>query len=157
MSDRPSLTLRAALEREHREIDTGLEAFLGDATAVADLATAFTALRRHIYLEEEHLFPPLRAQGLMAPVLVMLKEHGELWTALDEIEGRLADGAQGPELRLALEGVLGLLAQHNAKEEPIVYGAAERALDDEEAARLNQLVETSTLPSGWVCERARRA
>jgi hypothetical protein len=30
-----------------------------------------------------------------------------------------------------------------------------RALDDEVAAGLNELVATGTLPSGWVCERAR--
>lgn len=64
-NDLDSPTLRAALEREHHEIDAGIEKFLEDPAPTQSLATAFTALRRHIYLEEEYLFPPLRAEGLM--------------------------------------------------------------------------------------------
>ncbi|KQX69774.1 hemerythrin domain-containing protein [Angustibacter sp. Root456] len=151
-------TLRGALEREHREIDAGIEAFLAapeDADAAEGLSTSFTALRRHIYLEEEFLFPPLRAQGLMAPVLVMLKEHGELWDALDEMDRATIDGMEPEALQHKLEHVLDLLDRHNAKEEPIVYAAAERLLAPDAAARLNDLVSTRSLPTGWVCERAR--
>jgi len=150
-----SPTVRAVLEREHQEIDAGIAAFLSDPSATGSLTTAFTSLRRHIYLEEEYLFPPLRAGGLMAPVLVMLREHGQLWVELDKIDRLLADGADGPQLRKPLQGLLQLLDRHNAKEEPIVYAAADQRLDAETAAEINQLVETSTLPAGWVCEQAR--
>lgn len=50
-------TLHAALEREHHEIDAGIEAFLappaGGENRTASLVRAIAALRRHIYLEEK--------------------------------------------------------------------------------------------------------
>ena len=62
--------LAVALEREHIEIDDALTAFAaGPVTKERDLeplSGAIGALRRHIYLEEEFLFPPLRETGLMA-------------------------------------------------------------------------------------------
>jgi hypothetical protein len=82
-------SLSALLEHEHHEIDAGLEAFLAGLdcgqTRTQDLTHAVEALRRHIYLEEAFLFPPLRAAGLIPPVLVMLREHGEIWRTLDWI------------------------------------------------------------------------
>ena len=47
-------------------------------------------LRRHIYLEEEFLFPPLRAAGMMAPLFVMVRQHGELWDAMRALDALLA-------------------------------------------------------------------
>ena len=59
-----SETLGAALEREHREIDGGIEAFIEGLPEGKDqtepLLRSVNGLRRHIYLEEEFLFPPLR-------------------------------------------------------------------------------------------------
>jgi regulator of cell morphogenesis and NO signaling len=85
--------LAAALQREHHEIDHGIEAFLaGRREGRADfdaLARAVEALRRHIFLEEEFLFPPLRAAGLVAPVFVMLREHGEIWCTLDSLQTQI--------------------------------------------------------------------
>ena len=52
-------TLADALEREHQEIDLGIAAFRADPRRTAALGRALAGLRRHIYLEEEFLFPPL--------------------------------------------------------------------------------------------------
>lgn len=88
-------TLSAALEREHHEIDAGLEAFLDglDSGEVRrdELTRAADALRRHIYLEEEILFPPIRDAGLVPPILVMLREHGEIWQTLDALEEAVSE------------------------------------------------------------------
>jgi regulator of cell morphogenesis and NO signaling len=88
-------TLADVLQGEHREIDDGINAFVAgsDERATESLCRAVAALRRHIYVEEERVFPALREQGLFAPVLVMLREHGQLWDALDRIEGLLARAA----------------------------------------------------------------
>jgi hypothetical protein len=55
-------TLTAALEREHHEIDAGLGAFVDGLDSGelrgAELGRAADALRRHIYLEAEFVFPP---------------------------------------------------------------------------------------------------
>ena len=63
-------SLSAVLVHEHNEIDAGIEAFLEGLslgeTRMQELTRAVEALRRHIYLEEEFLFPPLRAAGSIA-------------------------------------------------------------------------------------------
>lgn len=74
------MTIAAALEREHRDIDGCVEAFLDDPAGAADvLRTGLAALRRHIYLEEAFLFPPLRAAGPGDARPGDATEHGQLW------------------------------------------------------------------------------
>ncbi|HET7173350.1 MAG TPA: hemerythrin domain-containing protein [Nocardioidaceae bacterium] len=86
-------TLQQALEREHQEIDAGIAAYSAAAASGAaptdSLTSAMSALRRHIYLEEQFLFPPLRAAGMMAPVFVMIREHGQMWRTLDTLQAQL--------------------------------------------------------------------
>ncbi len=150
-------TLTAALEREHHEIDAALEAFAaGEESGQRQpdqLSRAAAALRRHIYLEEEFLFPPLRAGGLMAPVLVMLREHGEIWRTLDELEQEA--GASGGTTTQRCRELLDQLDRHNAKEEPIVYPEGDAKLDDAAKEQLHAFIEDGTMPQGWVCAMAR--
>lgn len=150
-------TLTAALEREHHEIDAGLEAFAAGEEAgdprPGELRRAASALRRHIYLEEEFLFPPLRAAGVMAPVLVMLREHGEIWRTLDELEREVDE--QGGAATDRCRELLGQLERHNAKEEPIIYPEGDARLDDAAKQELHTFIEGGTMPEGWVCTMAR--
>lgn len=163
-------TLAGALEREHREIDRGIAAFLeglvADRVEVEPLTRAIEALRRHIYLEEELLFPPLRDAGLMAPVFVMLREHGEIWRTLEQIDAGLGAGPDGAVPRdravagdraLLRDGCLRLLAQlesHNAKEEPVLYPQADAVLASAAAADLSEFLAAGRAPEGWVCSQA---
>lgn len=153
--------LSAALEREHREIDGGIESFTqsaetgaGDADA---LLGALSAQRRHIYLEEEFLFPPLRQAGLMMPIMVMEREHGELWNLMDAAQEQLDSGAEPAAVVSTCTELLSLLDRHNSKEEPIIYPQADSALDDEATAHLQEFIATGAMPQGWVCVRARAA
>lgn len=154
-----SETLSAALEREHREIDEGIETFtaaLADGRAdTTPLKRAMEGLRRHIYLEEEFLFPPLRDAGLMAPVLVMLREHGEIWRAMDRLDAAVARGPADGGAREMCDELLELLDRHNSKEEPILYPQADAVLKPEALDRLRDLLATGRLPEGWVCRQAR--
>lgn len=66
-------TAGEALEADHRAID---DHFAGFASAAANgtlerdhLAEAVRALRLHIWVEEDLFFPPLRAAGVVGPVL----------------------------------------------------------------------------------------
>jgi len=155
-------TLSAALESEHREIDGGIGTFIRGATTGApddaSLLRALAALRRHIYLEEAFLFPPLRDAGLMMPVMVMEREHGQLWDLMDvlgeQLSGQHDAGAAPADLMSACTGLLELLDRHNAKEEPIIYPQADATLDDEATASLQGFIASGTLPEGWVCARA---
>ncbi|NVM96362.1 hemerythrin domain-containing protein [Arthrobacter wenxiniae] len=152
-------TLGGALEREHRQIDGGIEAYLNSLDGPADpapLLAALTGLRRHIYLEEQFLFPPLKAAGLMGPIFVMLREHGQLWTSMDAVEQLLADGADPDARRDACTALLSLLDAHNSKEEPIIYTQADAILSAEAGSALQEFLAGGTTPDGWVCSGASR-
>jgi iron-sulfur cluster repair protein YtfE (RIC family) len=146
------------LEREHHDIDAGI-ARVAAAASPADsdpepLVTAMAKLRRHIYLEEELLFPSLRAAGMLAPVLVMLREHGQIWSTMDQVDRSLAgpgeDTAALVELLAELDGQL---QRHNSKEEPILYPQADAALAPAAAAALREFLASGQLPDGWVCQQ----
>jgi regulator of cell morphogenesis and NO signaling len=144
------------LSREHREIDAAIEGFSADPSsgkAVESLAAAIVALRRHIYVEEEGLFPVLSAGGVVPPILVMLREHAQIWATLDALENDLSTaGGQAPEIchRLLIQ-----LQHHNMKEERILYPQADEALATRAAPSLTEFLQSGPLPDGWVCLRAR--
>ena len=149
--------LSVLLEREHHEIDAGVEASLEGLshgeTRTEDLTRAVDALRRHIYLEEEFLFPPLRAAGVLPPVLVMLREHGEIWRSLDAILAMDPD-ADGVGTRERCGELLSQLASHNAKEEPIIYPQGDAVLTEEATGELREFISSGQMPEGWVCAQA---
>jgi hemerythrin-like domain-containing protein len=150
-------TLTAALEREHHEIDGGIMAFRDsvalDEPRTEELSRAVAALRRHIYLEEKFLFPPLRAAGMLPPVLVMLREHGEIWRVLDALEA--VDVATSPDAaRERCDELLTLLTEHNAKEEPIIYPQGDHVLSEEAKQELHAFIDSGQMPEGWVCAQA---
>jgi iron-sulfur cluster repair protein YtfE (RIC family) len=151
-------SLSGAFEREHHAIDVAVEQAVAGLTAGEVLAepleSGLADLRRHIYLEEEHLFPPLREAGLMAPIFVMLREHGELWRSTDRVAVLLAEAAPASAILQACQELVGQLGQHNAKEEPIIYPQADQVLTAAAQADLLAQLETASLPTGWVCQQA---
>lgn len=154
-------TLAAALEREHHEIDAGVEEFLaaraGGEQKTEPLHRAIDALKRHIFLEESFLFPPLRKGGLMAPLLVMVREHGELWDTMDEIEAKLSAAPEQTLDEASCRTLLEQLAKHNSKEEQIVYPQADLLLDPTADAGLRAFINCGQMPDGWVCAKAKSA
>ncbi len=148
-------TLAAALEADHHEIDEAIAAFTASPGDPRSLAPAIRALRRHIYLEEEFLFPLLREAepALTAPVFVMLREHAQIWATLDALEREPGEGS-GPVLgkQLAVQ-----LLHHNLKEERVLYPRADEVLDPAAAGRLRAFLDSGEVPEGWVCVRARPA
>lgn len=153
--------LGAALEHEHREIDAGIDAFRaasaeserGPDGAVSSLQRAIDALRRHIYLEEELLFPAMQAE-LAIPIGVMLREHGEIWRTLDDLQAKLTESNDRTRALSTCEELAEQLDRHNAKEEPIFYTQADEILGTEAAAELKTFLDTSRLPAGWTCRKA---
>jgi hypothetical protein len=152
------MTLAEALEREHVDIDAGIEAFttgLGSvAPRVEPMLAAIAALRRHIYLEETMLFPPLRAAGMFGPVMVMLLEHGRMWQSMDALEPLVREGGTDPRVPQLCTDLVALLQSHNPKEEQILYPQADGALHGPAGAELREFLATGAMPDGWVCERA---
>lgn len=160
MTTTDGTSLAEAFTREHREIDAGIEAYLASdaepAERAAPLLRALDALRRHIYLEEEIVFPHLPGGALMMPLMVMRREHGELWQRMDALVARLEGPAATPDgTAAACTEILALLDAHNAKEEPVIYPYMDSDLDDDETARVRALLADGTLPDGWVCQAIR--
>ena len=152
-------TLAAVLEREHREIDEGIAAFTAGLaegkTDAEPLTRAVDALRRHIYLEEEFLFTPLREAGMVPPVFVMLREHGEIWKALDALDAQLATETGDEAVLDTCRQLEALLEAHNSKEEPIIYPKADAVLTAPASEQLHTFIASGRMPEGWVAERAR--
>lgn len=156
----PHPAVGTVLEQDHQRIDAHFDAFArsldeGGADAAA-FAAGSTALRHHIYVEEEHHFPALRAAGLLGPILVMLREHGEIWDVLDELEATLGRGVPAAGLTAAWQRLERVLGEHNAKEERILYPAGDQALSEEIAEEVLTALSSGSTPPGWVCEMAGR-
>ncbi len=153
-------TIAAVLEAEHRWIDErfaqfqqGLEEGRADAGPFGEAAAK---LHRHIYLEEEMLFPHVETRGLAGPTAVMMMEHGEICQQLDAVRALLASGAEAGQILKVFGALRGLLEEHNAKEEQIFYPASDQLLTAEELAAVLAQVEDAEAPEGWLC-RALRA
>jgi regulator of cell morphogenesis and NO signaling len=144
-------SLAAALERDHHEIDAGIAAFTAAPGDRHPLTRAIHALRRHIYMEEEFLFPLLHkaGPGLAAPMFVMLREHAQIWDTLDALE-RAADAEGGTGLALRKRLTVQLL-HHNLKEEKSLYPRADDLLPPAAAGRLRAILRSAEMPDGWVC------
>lgn len=154
------LSLAAAFTREHHQIDDGIEEYLRSEEdfpqRTVPLLRAMESLRRHIYLEEEIVFPHLPAGPLLMPLMVMHREHGELWRRMDDLAERLQEpDSSSDELSSACGELLSLLERHNAKEEPIIYPHLDADLDEAERVRVRDLLSAGTLPEGWVAREAR--
>lgn len=154
-------SLIEALELEHGEIDRDIDRYLTTSNEGgrddASLLRAITALRRHIYIEEEFLFPALPDPALAAPTFVMLREHGQMWQLLDSLEHEIrrsdGDGAEATQLCRQL---IVQLQHHNRKEERIIYAAAAATVAPEASGRISQHSRsTREAPLGWVCVKAR--
>ncbi len=154
----PDPTLSAALQCEHREIDTGIETFIEKLECGSiqseSLTAALEALRRHIYLEDVLLFPPIRDAGMVMPIFVMMREHGQLWRTMDTLTDLLADGDDNGRLADACSRLLDQLHEHNSKEEPIIYPHADTDLPPHTSSELTRFIETGRAPEGWVCQQA---
>ena len=150
-------TVNAALTHEHQQIDGAIEVLLSDHSGeltqqqLLDLDAAIALLRRHIYIEEESLFPPLRDAGLVGPVMVMVHEHGQIWPLLDALQQQLSTGAVG-EARTTAQALTTLLAAHNMKEEHILYPQADELLAAERADALVDWLVDGRMPEGWICQ-----
>jgi regulator of cell morphogenesis and NO signaling len=147
--------LAQALEREHRQIDGGIERFISllEETGTRDpvpLDAALGGLRRHIYVEEAFLFPALREAGVVMPILVMQREHGQLWDSIDAVERLQAENAEDLVVVEACRTLLSQLESHNAKEEPVIYAQADRVVSAQASDELRRFLDSGRLPDTWV-------
>ncbi len=157
MTDRPAdpTTIHGLMESEHQWVDARFTRFLGLLdSGVLDGSPFFEAsgvLHRHIYLEEEILFPELERHGLSGPVAVMALEHGEIWRNLADVAGLIRADADVERVRASLKALEELLDAHNFKEEQILYPAADEVVSPEQLPQMLDALRESQAPPGWVC------
>lgn len=153
------MDLAAVLQREHREIDCWIASFVESTRAAevtpAPLDLALSALRRHIYLEEVFVFPPMCEGGMVMPIFVMMREHGELWRSIDRINEQIEAGADNRRLRATCHQLLTQLEQHNTKEEAVIYPLTGTVLPPQTTGELARFIAAGRLPDGWVCQHAK--
>lgn len=153
-------SLADAFTREHHEIDAGIEAYVNSSEPDAlkraqPLLRAVAALRRHIYLEEEIVFPYLPQGMLQMPLMVMRREHGELWRRMNALEESIQSASSDAQrLSNYCQELLSLLDNHNSKEEPIIYPHMDQSLAQDDRQKVAALLAGGALPENWVCQDA---
>ena len=100
-------------------------------------------LDRHIDMEENIVFPVFeeRSPG-MGPTRVMRTEHIHIREALRAIEAALQK-SDANAFDTAIELLVSVLGEHNAKEEGVLYPAIDRMTDDGARADLVRRMQTS--------------
>jgi len=154
-------SIAEALIAEHHEIDTGIENFLrkvgelGDSPepqqirqAGSELLRSFSALRRHIYLEEEFIFPALDDPSLSMAIMVMYREHGVIWRLMDDAQQQIERSEDSLAVLDICKTMLAELERHNAKEEPIIYPHTDADLPKAEQERLARFLDSGQMPAG---------
>ena len=118
---------------DHRQCDqlwADFENAVDSGEGAAELWESFDqAMRRHMAMEEEVLFPALEEATGMAggPTAVMRMEHDQMRSLLNRLSQLARDG----DWEVVADGgdtLMMLIGQHNAKEEGMLYPLAERAL-----------------------------
>ena len=104
------------------------------AEAAASYAAFALGLRRHIGFEEDLLFPEFERRSLISkgagPTMVMRAEHRTIESLIAAIERAIGDpNADADTSRQELHEVL---ADHNVKEERILYPGTDRLMAGEE-------------------------
>ncbi|MBI2872007.1 MAG: hemerythrin domain-containing protein [Chloroflexi bacterium] len=153
-------TVSQTLESEHRWIDGRFaqfqQALAGGQVVAEPFREAARVLHRHIFLEEDLLFPEVEARGLAGPTAVMAQEHGQICRMLGDVEGLITQNASPERIHDAMKALASLLEEHNLKEERVLYPSADQLLGQHDLAQLLRRFKTAKVPDGWACRAHRK-
>jgi len=135
-------TISDFLQQDHRELDARfalaeqqVQSDDWDAARINVLRFA-RALREHIAMEQELLFPALAQHAdVSGPCHVMRLEHDQIHGLLESLYTACRD-REKPSFTAASKQLRQLLSAHNSKEENILYPLADRVLQ----ARASELI-----------------
>lgn len=140
----PARTVTEYLQTDHRRLDRIYDRFQdavkegGWAEASGEIREFSLGLKRHIRIEEEVLFPVFEEKTGMhdsGPTAVMRMEHTEIKSLLDKITAG-ADAKNEKEAKDAAYHLTNILADHNMKEEHILYPESDAFLSDAERVQV---------------------
>jgi iron-sulfur cluster repair protein YtfE (RIC family) len=143
-------TITEFFERDHREIDAIFEKLtFQDDKKDLPLFTEFDRrLERHIDWEESILFPAVAAINPMigqGPVRIMKMEHEAIRHSKAKARQAFEQG-KPTEAREHCEAVQAALAEHNMKEERILYPACDQSLDEKTVTGILEKVAPALKP-----------
>jgi iron-sulfur cluster repair protein YtfE (RIC family) len=130
-------TVLSFMEEDHDRLDNLFKEFKNVKDTDKNKARSFfhefkVGLQRHIVWEEEILFPLFENKTGMhdaGPTAVMRMEHRKIRDFLEKLHGHLIDGnTQTGHLE---EGLMGVLTEHNNKEESILYPWIDSSVGEE--------------------------
>ncbi len=150
-------SITAYFETDHDRLENIFQKFQQDKrTDFAKAKDSFRkfkqGLRRHIQWEEKILFPlfelktGMREQG---PTSVMKMEHQKIEQELEAVHGKVRVG--DPDSDEEEKQLLQTLAQHNEKEENVLYPMIDRLVDDEERKDIFLQMEKVPVHDGSPC------
>src|SRR3989338_5167911 len=130
--------IKSYFQRDHERLDNLFKEF--QVTKACDIDSArkrFENFRRgleqHMALEENILFPLFESKTGMkygGPTQVMRMEHDQLKTLLKSLDEKMKQEEPGDDDQEA--ALIGLLAQHNHKEENILYSMIDQSITEAE-------------------------
>lgn len=143
------------LTEQHRIIEEGIVGLVDGSGSRKELTKAIYLLRKHIYVEEEVLFPIVAEDGKREMALAQMKyEHGDMWPHLELAIELLERNAPLDDLFKPANALMELLHIHDAKEEEAIYTIAHRYAAQATNPPLASLFKTYDIPAGWKCLRA---
>jgi len=102
----------------------------------------FAKMERHIAAEEELLFPAFEERTGMAgagPTAVMRMEHEQIRSLFADMRAAMESRDAKQQYLGAAQTLRGLLQQHNAKDENMMYPMLDQALGEDAAMLFGQL------------------
>lgn len=136
----PDRTITDYLQTDHRRLDRLYDRFQEDSRegrwedAARGIREFSLGLKRHIGIEEEILFPVFEEKTGMVdagPTHVMRMEHTEIKDLLDKLVAA-ADAKNGEDVKENAYHLTNYLADHNMKEEHILYPESDSFLSEAE-------------------------
>ena len=123
-------------QADHARLDALFDAYVRTLESQPELSRDFLrtfadGLRQHIRWEEDALFPLFEQKTGMTggPTMVMRHEHEQILQLLDTLLENADDSNSRQQL-------MDILAEHNAKEENILYPMTDQHSDNDDKARL---------------------
>lgn len=149
--------LQSVLSKDHARIDKQLMSFLFSLSENPDinmLTSAFSAIKNHMFWEEEFLFPAVE-KGNEIMVKGLQAEHGAIWKLFDSINNDITK-KDLQEAKNRTEALLRVIKGHNTSEETYIYKELDKLEPDQQAELLLKQVESSSAPKDWLCKVLRR-
>lgn len=141
-------TIKCYFQKDHERLDNLLEEFQAASSFDIESGREFfekfkRGLEQHMAWEEEILFPFFESKTGMrggGPTYVMRYEHDQLKTLLKDIQEKINKEETGEE---QVNMLTTLLAQHNHKEENMLYPMIDESISSEERQEVFQKITGS--------------